>query len=120
MPSGPCGLHRGRCLSFALNSTGRGNAMTKIGEFRTQFAKPLWVLGLATLLAAPACPALAQNTKLEEVAGYQGADRASRLLEGAKREGEITVYSSMPVEDNTAVIGAFEKKYGLKVKVWRG
>src|ERR687894_437452 len=86
----------------------------------TLISRPLAMLGLAACLAAPALPALAQTGKLEEIANLQGADRESRLIEGAKKEGELTVYSSMPVEDNNAVIGAFEKKYGVKVKVWRG
>jgi len=84
------------------------------------FKRRLSILGLSVVLAIPALPGLAQTGKLAEIAGYQGADRESRLIEGAKREGELTVYSSMPVEDNNAVIGAFEKKYGIKAKVWRG
>jgi iron(III) transport system substrate-binding protein len=42
-----------------------------------------------------------------------------RLMEGAKKEGELTWYESAPVEDVSAIIDAFTKKYGVKVKLWR-
>jgi iron(III) transport system substrate-binding protein len=71
---------------------------------------------LALLLAAPA---LAQVSGVAEIASYQGADREQRLVEGAKREKELTFYSSIPPEDIAALVSAFDKKYGVKVKVWR-
>jgi iron(III) transport system substrate-binding protein len=71
---------------------------------------------LALLLAAPA---LAQVSGVAEIASYQGADREQRLIEGAKREKELTFYSSIPPEDIAALVSAFDKKYGVKVKVWR-
>jgi iron(III) transport system substrate-binding protein len=61
----------------------------------------------------------AQTRNSAEVASYQGADRQQRLIEGAKKEGELTIYSSAPVDDMAVLIGAFEKKYGIKVKLWR-
>src|SRR5207237_10297495 len=72
---------------------------------------------LALLLAVPA--ALAQASRVAEIAGYQGADREQRLIEGAKREKEITFYASIPPEDIAVLAAAFDKKYGVKVKVWR-
>jgi iron(III) transport system substrate-binding protein len=71
---------------------------------------------LALLLAAPA---FAQVNAVAEIASYQGADREQRLIEGAKREKELTFYSSIPPEDIAALVSAFDKKYGVKVKVWR-
>jgi iron(III) transport system substrate-binding protein len=59
--------------------------------------------------------ALAQS----DIATYQGADRAQRLLEGAKKEGTLTIYSSATVKDLKALTSAFEKKYGIKTNVWR-
>jgi iron(III) transport system substrate-binding protein len=53
-------------------------------------------------------------------ATYTGADRTARLIEGAKKEGnQLTIYTSAPTDDMAVFIGAFEKKYGIKVKVWR-
>jgi len=54
-----------------------------------------------------------------DIATYQGADRTQKLIEGAKKEGRLTIYSSATVEDLAALTSAFEKKYGIKVQVWR-
>ena len=50
------------------------------------------------------CPAAAQTSRVAEVANYQGADREQRLVEGAKREGSLTLYSNAPTDDNTALV----------------
>ena len=63
--------------------------------------------------------AAAQTSPVAEIAGYQGADRQQRLAEGAKREKELTLYSSIPPADIAALVAAFDKKYAIKVKVWR-
>lgn len=63
---------------------------------------------------------LAADTKgSAELALYQGADRSQRLIEGAKKEKELTMYTSAPIDDMTVVTAAFEKKYGVAVKIWR-
>jgi iron(III) transport system substrate-binding protein len=54
-----------------------------------------------------------------ELSTYTGADREQRLIEGAKREGEITIYTSAQATDLGAVVSAFEKKYGIKANLWR-
>jgi iron(III) transport system substrate-binding protein len=54
-----------------------------------------------------------------DIATYQGADRGQKVLEGAKKEGTLTIYSSATVEDMTALTTAFTKKYGIKTQVWR-
>jgi iron(III) transport system substrate-binding protein len=50
---------------------------------------------------------------------YAGPDRAQRIVEGAKKEGTVTLYSSATVADMNPQIAAFEKKYGIKVRLWR-
>jgi iron(III) transport system substrate-binding protein len=47
----------------------------------------------------------------------QGADRQAKLLEAAKREGEVSLYYIFPNLD--VVTTAFTNKYGIKVKAWR-
>ncbi len=72
------------------------------------------------LCAVP--PALAQTKgapTATDIALYQGADRMQRLTAGAKKEGTLTVYNSAPVDDMMVLSTAFEKKYGVKVRVWR-
>jgi iron(III) transport system substrate-binding protein len=54
-----------------------------------------------------------------EIAVYDGPDRLQRLIDGAKREGELTIYTSAQSTDLGPVISAFEKKYGVKANLWR-
>jgi len=63
-------------------------------------------------------PAHAQTAA--DVAKYSGPDRTQKLVDGAKREGTVTLYSSAVVADSNAIIAAFEQKYGVKVQLWRG
>ena len=74
---------------------------------------------VAGALMAAGSVALAQNKGSAEAAAYKGADRQQRLIEGAKKEGELMIYSSVPIDDMAALTTVFEKKYGIKVKVWR-
>lgn len=81
---------------------------------------------LSALIAAALLPvavssygAQSKPSSAAELALYQGADREKILLEGAKKEGQLTFYTS-----NTWVAGpvsqAFEKKYPfVKANVWR-
>ena len=41
------------------------------------------------------------------------------LVERARREGSVTVYTSMQLQDSRPLAEAFEKKYGVKVGLWR-
>ena len=41
------------------------------------------------------------------------------LVDKARREGSVTLYTSMQVVDSRPLSEAFEKKYGLKVSLWR-
>src|SRR6266436_2455259 len=77
-------------------------------------------LALAGLIALPA-PALAQAgaATLAELASYAGPDRTQRLVAGAKKEGVVNIYSSVTVDDMKVLASAFEKKYGVKLQVWR-
>lgn len=76
-------------------------------------------LAAAALTAGASQSAKAQSS-VADLALYTGADRQARLLEGARREGGLTLYSSATTEDMREHIQAFEAKYGLKVKFWRG
>jgi iron(III) transport system substrate-binding protein len=69
---------------------------------------------LAILAVALPLAAAAQSPVMRE-----GADREQFLLQGAKKEGEVAVYTSLIAEDLSALSAAFEKKYGVKVKGWR-
>jgi len=75
----------------------------------------------AAVLAAFAAPSWAQiGPTAAEVASYDKPDREQKLVEGAKKEGALTIYTSAQVKDMGALVSAFEKKYpGVKVEMWR-
>jgi len=77
--------------------------------------KPLQLLAFLFVLTITGTAAYAQA----DIATYQGADRSQKLLDGAKKEGTLTIYSSATVEDMTVLTTAFTKKYGVKTQVWR-
>jgi iron(III) transport system substrate-binding protein len=77
--------------------------------------KPLQLLAFLSVLAFTGPAAYGQS----DIATYQGADRTQKLVDGAKKEGTLTIYSSATVEDMTALTTAFTKKYGVKTQVWR-
>ena len=54
-----------------------------------------------------------------DLALYEGSDRLQKLIDGARQEGELTVYTSAQTDDLGPVIAAFEKKYGIKASIWR-
>jgi iron(III) transport system substrate-binding protein len=71
----------------------------------------LYLLGLALAL-----PAFAQEASLLR---YDGPDRVQKLMAAAQKEGSFTLYTSFAEKDLPPLVGAFEKRYGIKVKVWR-
>jgi iron(III) transport system substrate-binding protein len=50
---------------------------------------------------------------------YDGADRTERLIAAARKEGSFTFYTTFAEKDIPVLVGPFEKKYGIKVNVWR-
>ncbi|HEY4317582.1 MAG TPA: extracellular solute-binding protein [Herbaspirillum sp.] len=79
----------------------------------------------AAMLALTLAPALPGVASAQAGAGadpfnYQGPDREQRLIDGARKEGSLSLYTSMTNKDIAQVTQAFEKKYGVKVTFWRG
>jgi iron(III) transport system substrate-binding protein len=70
-------------------------------------------------VAAAATAIFAAAALGQTPADYQGADREQRLVAGAKKEGELSLYTSAQADDIGAVAKAFEAKYGVKVQMWR-
>ncbi len=75
----------------------------------------------ALALGAGCAPfALAQSPdKNAAVYLYEGADRAQRLADRARQEGALVVYTSLATSESVPLTQAFEKKYGVKVELWR-
>jgi len=50
---------------------------------------------------------------------YRGADREQRLLERARKEGTVVVYTSLAPTESAPLARAFEERTGVKVELWR-
>src|SRR5919198_5675345 len=74
---------------------------------------------LRTLLGLLLCAFAASAAPQGDPASYEGPDRLQRLIAGAKKEGELSLYTSAQADDIGAVAKAFEQKYGVKVSMWR-
>lgn len=73
---------------------------------------------LAATLLPEAAPAQGP-AKVADILTYQGQDREQRLLERAKQDGALTLYTSLAPTESKPLAEAFEKKYGIKVELWR-
>lgn len=58
-------------------------------------------------------------TALEELAAYDRTQNYDKLIEAAKAEGKLTLYTSTPVDDIKHITDAFTEKYGIPVETWR-
>ena len=70
-------------------------------------------------LAIGTASAQPMSVKNESVYLYKGADRDQKLLLEARREGSLVWYTSLAPTESTPLGQAFEKKYGIKVEIWR-
>jgi ABC-type Fe3+ transport system substrate-binding protein len=77
----------------------------------------------ATVLLAGCLLATAATAQTPDanIFTYAGPDRADRLIEGAKKEGELTYYSAMIVNQALRPLtAAFQTKYPfIKISYWR-
>jgi ABC-type Fe3+ transport system substrate-binding protein len=73
----------------------------------------------AVLLAVPAISWPQAPDPAARIIQYDAPDREQFLAAGAKKEGEVSVYTSLISEDLASLSAAFEKKYAVKVKGWR-
>ncbi len=77
------------------------------------------LIALAILALSPSFARAADATN---IAVYKGPDRAALILDGAKREGKVVIYSGM-IENQALrpLVEAFKKKYPfVAVDYWRG
>lgn len=86
--------------------------------FKVRYLCGVAACGLGLLMPAFTQAAPAKSVP-PDIFMYQGADRQERLLEGARKEGTLSIYTSLNIKDSKPITDAFEKKYGLKVSLWR-
>jgi hypothetical protein len=79
----------------------------------------IFVCGLCLLLTAIFPAKNAHSQTMQSMASYQGKDREQKLMEAAQKEGSLLLYTAMPREYVLRLNEPFEKKYGIKVKVWQ-
>src|ERR1700730_5374798 len=106
----------GRALVGAVP---QGRAGHEGGRLMRLFACAAAAASALFLNAGPAAAQVRPFASLDEMASYRGADRTQRLVEGAKKEGALGMYTSAQSDDMGALVAAFEKKYGIKVSMWR-
>ena len=68
-------------------------------------SRPALILWAALFLVFPALAA---------------AQITPEVIEAAKKEGEVMFYGAITVNSSKAIGDAFEKKYGIKLRHWRG
>lgn len=78
-----------------------------------------WLLASAAAGLVPAAFAQDAAARNRDIYQYKGADRDARLLEGARKEGQVNLYTSLNTKDSGPITEAFEKKTGVKVLLWR-
>lgn len=54
-----------------------------------------------------------------ELYRFEGPGRQERLVEGARREGMVTIYTSLNTQDSGPLAAAFEQRYGVRPQLWR-
>jgi len=54
------------------------------------------------------------------VSAVVAAQPSSGLVDRAKREGSLTLYTSLAPTESKPLADAFERKYGIRVQLWRG
>jgi iron(III) transport system substrate-binding protein len=77
---------------------------------------------LSALVLAVALPsaALGETPRSnDETYRYRGADRDARLVEHGRQEASVVLYTSLAPAESKPLAAAFEKKYGIKVQLWR-
>jgi iron(III) transport system substrate-binding protein len=71
---------------------------------------------LALAILSVTLPCFAQEPPIW---AYSGADRSQKLIDAAKKEGTLTLYTSLAQKDIAPLTGPFEQKYGITIKAWR-
>src|ERR1700730_7715155 len=90
--------------------------MIEMGERGARCWQLLGGFASALLFSGAAWSAPAPN---DAIYMYRGADRDQQLLAQARKEGALTLYTSLSTNESVPLTAAFEKKYGIKVTLWR-
>ena len=101
--------------STALTS---GNRKKRTAALRISLLACCGLL-LAPLAQAQAPAAASAKSPTSGIMMYQGADRDQRVMAEARKEGTVVLYTSLNPKDSGPIVEAFQKKYNIKVSIWR-
>ena len=76
-------------------------------------------ISLVSLLSSLLCCAAAGAQSFADLAQDASSTRHQKLVEAAKKEGTLTFYTSIAEKDGPTLAQDFEKRYGIKVNIWR-
>jgi len=92
-------------------------------QFHQKIERRQFTAAMLGLLAAPAAARAQQRRPADSphraLYMFDGPDRQTRLVAGARAEGTLTLYTSLNTQDSGPIVAAFEKKYGVKASIWR-
>ena len=77
------------------------------------------VSALALQFLPTSAGAVEASREVVVAAELKGADRHEHLLAKARTEGSLNLYATMGQEQISILAAEFEKKYGIKVSIWR-
>ena len=73
---------------------------------------------ISAFLLAVAAP-VATGQSFADLAADGGPSRHERLVAAARKEGSLTLYTSNAADTLKVLVADFEKRYGVRVNVWR-
>ncbi len=79
----------------------------------------MWLGAVAACLLPFGASAIEATREVILATEMKGADRHERILAKARTEGALNLYATMGQEQIGVLAAEFEKKYGIKVNVWR-
>src|SRR4051794_5585603 len=105
----------------ALQAPGRRAGAATMSRFgiRTIPATVMVAVCVSAAFCTTAAHAQTAGADNSAIYLYKGADRDQRLIAKAREEGTLTFYTSMATTESGPLAQAFEKKYGVKVQLWR-
>ncbi|TFL10043.1 extracellular solute-binding protein [Pusillimonas caeni] len=74
---------------------------------------------VSSIALSAACVFPAHAASFADLAFKDTPQRHEQLVERARREGSLTLYTSIPSKDMAVLTADFEKRYGVHVNVWR-
>ena len=93
-----------------------------MGQVKTLLMRAGMAIALALVLFAGPGPGSgwAAPMTIAQIANYKGADRQLVLEDGARREGRLTLYTSLNLEESQPIVEAFTRKYPfIKAEIYR-